>query len=65
MVFLEIQEINLQDNMKGSKYDEYCIFLWELFRYEKVPFPFDPVTFFSKYVYLNSPWCFQLTRDVY
>ena len=27
MVFLEIQEINLQGNMLGSKCDEYCIFL--------------------------------------
>ena len=27
MVFLEVQEINLQDNMGGSKCDEYCIFL--------------------------------------
>ena len=27
MVFLEVQEINLLDNMRGSKYDEYCIFL--------------------------------------
>ena len=27
MVFLEVQEINLQDNMRGSKCNEYCIFL--------------------------------------
>ena len=27
LVFLEVQEINLQDNMQGSKCDEYCIFL--------------------------------------
>ena len=27
MVFLEIQEINLQSNMQDSKCDEYCIFL--------------------------------------
>ena len=27
MVFLEIQEINLQGNMRGSKCDEYIIFL--------------------------------------
>ena len=27
MVFLEVQEINLQDNMRGGKCDEYCIFL--------------------------------------
>ena len=27
MVFLEVQEINLQGNMRGSKGDEYCIFL--------------------------------------
>ena len=27
MVFLEVQEINVQDNMRGSKFDEYCIFL--------------------------------------
>ena len=26
-VFLEVQEINLQDNVRGSKFDEYCIFL--------------------------------------
>ena len=31
LVFLEVQEINLQVNMRGSKYDEYCIFLSELF----------------------------------
>ena len=42
MVFLEVQEINLQDNMRDGKCDE------------KVPFPFDPVSFFSKYFYLNS-----------
>ena len=35
MVFLEVQEINLQDNMRGSKCDEYCIFLWEIFRFTK------------------------------
>ena len=27
MVFLEVQEINLQDNMRGSECDEYCILL--------------------------------------
>ena len=27
MVFLEVQEMNLQSNMQGSKCDEYCIFL--------------------------------------
>ena len=27
LVFLEVQEINLQGNMRGSKCDEYCIFL--------------------------------------
>ena len=27
LVFLEVQEINLRDNMQGSKFDEYCIFL--------------------------------------
>ena len=27
MVFLEIQKINLQGNMRGSKCDEYIIFL--------------------------------------
>ena len=26
-VLLEVQEINLQNNMRGSKCDEYCIFL--------------------------------------
>ena len=26
-VFLEVQEINLRGNMRGSKCDEYCIFL--------------------------------------
>ena len=25
--FLEVQEINLQGNMRGGKCDEYCIFL--------------------------------------
>ena len=61
MVFLEVQKINLQGNIRGSKCDEYCIFLWKLFRFtkkllslffpEKVPFP---VAFFTKYFYLNS-----------
>ena len=27
MVILEVQEINLQGNMRGSKCNEYCIFL--------------------------------------
>ena len=27
MVFLEVQEINLQGNRRGSKCDEYCTFL--------------------------------------
>ena len=27
MVFLEVQEINLQGNMQGRKCDEYCRFL--------------------------------------
>ena len=27
MVFLEVQDINLQSNMQGNKCDEYCIFL--------------------------------------
>ena len=27
LVFLEVQEINLQGNMRGSKCDEYYIFL--------------------------------------
>ena len=27
MVFVEVQEINLQDNMRDSKCDEYRIFL--------------------------------------
>ena len=27
MIFLEIQEINLEGNKRGSKCDEYCIFL--------------------------------------
>ena len=27
MVFLEVQEINLQDNMRDNKCDEYCRFL--------------------------------------
>ena len=36
--FQEVQEINLGGNMPGSKYDEYCIFLWELFSFHvKVP----------------------------
>ena len=68
MVFLQIQELILQDNMQGSKCDEYCKFLWELVSfsfYEKVPSSFDPVVFFfSKYFYLNSPWCFQLILDI-
>ena len=58
MIFLEKQEIDLQSNMQGSKCDEYCICLKELFRfsfYEKVPFPFDPVAFLLKYFYPNSP----------
>ena len=35
MVFLEVKEINLQDSMRGSKCDEYCIFFWELVRFTK------------------------------
>ena len=35
MVFLEVQEINLQGNMQGSKCDECCIFLEELFYFMK------------------------------
>ena len=27
MVFLELQEVNLQDNMRGGKCDEYYMFL--------------------------------------
>ena len=26
-IWLEVQEINLEGNMRGSKCDEYCIFL--------------------------------------
>ena len=26
LVFLEVQEMNLRGNMRGSKCDEYCIF---------------------------------------
>ena len=53
MVFLEVQEINLQDNMRGSKCDEYCIFLLY-----KVPFPFDSVAFFRN-IFTSTP------RDVF
>ena len=37
MVFLQVQEINLQSNIQGSKCDEYCIFLYELFRFTSFP----------------------------
>ena len=54
MVFLEVQEINLQDNMRGSKCDEYCI--------KKVPFPFDPVAFFFKIFLLQLPVMFSTNQ---
>ena len=44
MVFLKVQEVNLQVNIQGSKCDVY--FYEEL----KVPFPFDPVAFFRNTV---------------
>ena len=51
LVFLKVQEINL----RGSKCDEYCTFLSELFSfYEKVSSPLDPVAFL-KYFYLKTP----------
>ena len=40
MFFLEVQEINLQDNMRGSKCDEYCIFYENFFDLRKCSFPF-------------------------
>ena len=46
MVFLEVQEVNLQSNMRGSKSDEYCIFYKSFSFYEKVPFYFDLAAFF-------------------
>ena len=50
LAFLEVQEINLRGNMRGSKCDEYCI-LYEYFMrtfsfYEKLSSPLDPVAFF-------------------
>ena len=49
LVFLEAREINLRGNLQGSKCDEYCIFLWDLFSfYEKVIFLLT-LYVFSKY----------------
>ena len=31
LAFLEALEIDLRRNLRGSKCDKYCIFLWELF----------------------------------
>ena len=56
MVFLELQGINLQGNMQGINCDEYCMFLSEILK----KFLSPSVAFFSKYFYLNSPWCFQM-----
>ena len=38
------------------------LYFYEIFFsfYEKVPSPLDHVALFSKYFYLNLPWCFQL-----
>ena len=48
IVFVEVQDINLRDNLQGSKCDGDCIFLWELFLfYEEVPSTFDPAGFFQ------------------
>ena len=47
MVFLEVQAINLQGNMRGSKCHKYYIFLWKLFRFAKKFLSFDSVAFFE------------------
>ena len=46
--FEEAQEINLQGNLQGSKYDGDFIFLRALFSfYEKVPSPLESIGFFQ------------------
>ena len=45
-VFVEAQDINLQGNLQGSKFDRDCVFSWEHFSfYEKVPSSHDRVVF--------------------
>ena len=46
--WVEVQEINLRGNMRGSKCDEYCIFLRNLFLfYKNVLSPLHSVAFFA------------------
>ena len=48
LIYLKAKEINLWDNLQGSKCDILCIFLWELFSYyENIPTPLDPVGCFE------------------
>ena len=47
MVFLEVQEINCKVICKAVNVVNIVHFY--------KPFPFDPIAFFEKYFYLNSP----------
>ena len=48
LIFLEAEEINLRDNLKGSKCDEYFYFYDNFFGFiKKLIFPLDPVGFFE------------------
>ena len=63
LAFLEALEIDLRGNLPGSKCDEYCIFLWELFFVlQKSFFPSWPCSFFK--IFLNqSPVMFLTDLD--
>ena len=55
MVFLEVQKIHLQGNMRGSKCDKYCTF----FALRKSAFPFRPCSFFSEIFLPQLPVTFS------
>ena len=60
--WVEVQEINLRGNMRGSKCDEHCIFLWNLFLFHKnVLSPLYPVAFFFA-IFLLQPHAMFLTH---
>ena len=51
------QEINLRGNMPGSKCDEYRMKIFSF--YERVPFPFSPVSFLFEIVLPYIPVLFS------
>ena len=59
MILLEVQEINLESNMRGSKCDEYCIILKELFRFTKKYLSLRPCSFFFKICLPQLPVMFS------